>query len=146
MLRLLVPGIAVMLFIPSCEEDGKQLNFSYFAFAAVVSDTLPGHVITCDPEVVLLRFTRRLDDVDQLARNTDISHDSIYAALNVPEHLRIKGLSIRLNIRKPSDQEMPGCYNFEMPVILAEPIVFVTGAEKKYRFVPSSAGSRHEAE
>jgi len=134
MMRLLIPVFAVMLLIPSCEEDGKQLNFSYFAFEAIVVDTLPGHHIVCDPEVVLLRFIGRLDDVDQIARNTEVKHDSVYAALNLPEYLKTEGMAIKLNIRRPKDDEMPGCYNFEMPVFLGKPVVFVTGAMKKYTF------------
>jgi hypothetical protein len=102
-----------------------------YEYEAIVIYNNKNNVISCNPEVCNLKFTKGLDKIKTVTRNSAPVSDSIYAVLNLPKDLRTDGLIIKLNLREPKDDEMPSCYNFEMPVFLASPIVFVTGVEKK---------------
>jgi hypothetical protein len=120
--------IAVIAFVTNaCQKD-----YSPYEFEAIVLSDNVNNFIFCNTELCTLKFTKGLDRIKTIARNNNtVVNDSIYAVLNFPNELKKEGLIIRLNLREPKDDEMPGCYNFEMPIMLASPIVFATEAEIK---------------
>ncbi len=86
--------------------------------------------VSCNPEINVLKFSEGLDMVDTIAINTYPGqiNDSIYIAMNLPEELNAVGSIIRLNLRKPGG--MPGCYQGEMPIFPAKPVIYITRAER----------------
>lgn len=124
-------GLAFLftLSLVSCEKD-KSMGKSGDHFEAIVLEDYFEYTIICQPEVDMIKFTGRLDEIAEKTGNQINGNDSFYMAVNLPEDLKQGGLLLKLSIREPKDNEWPGCYNFELPVILGEPVVFVTEAKK----------------
>lgn len=117
------------LSLGSCEKD-NSLGESGDHFEAIVLEDYFEYTIMCQPEVDMIKFTGRLDEIADKTGNQINGNDSFYMALNLPEDLKQGGLLLKLSIREPKDNEWPRCSNYELPVILGEPVVFVTEAKK----------------
>ncbi len=119
--------IIMIMFISACEKNDESGNFS-----AIVIENVNSQSITCSEEVWILKITGGTDRAYTIASgDAGQDADSLFAALNLPETLRIPGKNIQLEIRTPGTNEIPGCYNFEMPVILAVPYIYVLSAKEK---------------
>ncbi len=99
--------------------------------AIVVADVNSSGAILCNDDVYTLKIIQRVDLVESLIGSDYEVSDSVYNALNLPEELRIVGLKIKLlKIRALEADEMPACYNFEMPLMVG-PTMYIIQAEKK---------------
>lgn len=124
-IRLTITICLGLLLGTSCQKDDDSYDFE-----AIVVYSRYYDMITCDPAVYDIKITKGLYRIGSVARNFTEVGDSIFATLNLPEELKEDGLLIKLDLRAPSDDEMPTCYNLEMPLVMSGPIVFVTEVEK----------------
>ncbi|MFA5816002.1 MAG: hypothetical protein WC865_10320 [Bacteroidales bacterium] len=83
-------------------------------------------------DVYILKFISGFEKVKLMTYGeSGQGRDSLYEVPNLPNELKIKGLSIKLDIRKPQANEIPGCYSFEMPMLYADAFVYVIKAIKE---------------
>ena len=125
MKTLLNLSLLLLLMLVACEPFWVE----YDCDAIVVEKVNDGY-ISCDKDVYSLKFTNGLEVVEAITTEDYEVLDSTYAAIHLPDKLKIPGLEIKLNVRAPQSGESPVCHNFEMPVIVA-PLVVVVSADEK---------------
>jgi hypothetical protein len=114
--------------ISSC--DKKDIEVTEYDCEAIVLNNLNTCGIFCNKEVFTLKFVKGEDKIRSIIEYEYNVTDSSYTVLNLPRDLRTIGMTIKLNIRVPKTDEIPACYNFEMPMPLG-PTVYIVRAEKK---------------
>jgi len=120
---------APIIFLSCKKENSSEMNYPY---SAVVVSNLQNNLISCNKNVASVKITEKVDKALSIAFNASgHEQDSIFIVLDLPEDLKINGLSIMMDLRKPSTSELPSCHNFEMPVMFGEPIVYVVRAKAK---------------
>jgi hypothetical protein len=115
-MKLLLGLIFIGLFCYSCNKENNSPEFPFKA-----------EVIGLNPDcgIYQIRITQGLDLVKSIAGTT--SGDSIYIANNLPDELKINGLRIILNLRKPQNNELGICTALGPGYTW----IFVTKAEKE---------------
>ncbi|HOB85252.1 MAG TPA: hypothetical protein PKM76_12495 [Bacteroidales bacterium] len=114
-------SIIILFFITgvaffSCVKNSSQDTLSFKA-------TVLGKNIDCG--IHQLKFTDNLEEVIKLVGS---SPQNIYIAENLPDSLKVEGIKIILNIRKPQGSEIVPCTSFGPTLTL----IHVIGATKFY--------------
>lgn len=125
MKTLLNLSLLLLLLLTACEPFWVEYDCD-----AIVVEKVNDGIISCNKDIYLLKFTRGLDVVEAITTVDYEVLDSTYAAINLPEKLKVPGLEIELNVRAPEAGEAPTCYNFEMPIMVA-PLIVVVSADQK---------------
>jgi len=118
---LIMKSIIILFFITgvaffSCVKNSSQDTLSFKA-------TVLGKNIDCG--IHQLKFTDNLEEVIKLVGS---SPQNIYIAENLPDSLKVEGIKIILNIRKPQGSEIVPCTSFGPALTL----IHVIGATKFY--------------
>lgn len=100
----------------SCQEDGIVSEYSYEA--EVIRKNI-------DCGLYEVKITQGLERVNLIVGSTPV--EDIYIAKNLPSELEVNGLKIKLNLRKPEDNELGACTTMG----LSYTWIFVTKSEKK---------------
>lgn len=109
----------------SCKKDNSS---DLFPCRAIVS----GKAGCTYNNIFILKFVNGNNKAKSLAvGESGQGREDYYAVPNLPDELKIEGLTIVLDIRKPLKSEIPPCYNFEMPMLWAEAFVYVIWAKKE---------------
>ncbi|MCF8225929.1 MAG: hypothetical protein K9J30_08620 [Bacteroidales bacterium] len=115
--RISLSTLFILMVLCSCEE----LDLNNYDYTGIVQNE--DHFLTCSPEVCFVKISQGLDKIDSVAWKNENWGDSIYSVLNFPEKLRKEGLTVKLKLRMPDENELPSCYQGEMPIII-QPKVF----------------------
>ena len=116
--------LLLLVILAACESSRSEYDCE-----AIVIENVNNGIITCDKDVYNLKFTRGLEIVDAIISEDYEVPDSTFAAINLPDNLKIPGLQIELEVRAPEAGEGPVCHNFEMPVSVSPLIVVVSTRE-----------------
>jgi hypothetical protein len=112
--------LIIALLLYSCHKE-KNSTDPVFPFSAEVLGPNP------DCGIYAIKITEGNEKVNSIIESTSL--DSVYIANNLPEELKLRGLKIKLNFRKPTNN------NNELGVCTAMgpnyPWIFVTTAAKK---------------
>lgn len=100
----------------SCQKENNPSEFPYQA-----------EVMGINPDcgIYQIRITKGLDEVESIVGSSPV--DNIYIANNLPDELKINGLRIILDLRKPENNELGACTFLGLSV----PWVFVTKAKQE---------------
>jgi|SRR5579859_2416089 len=99
--KSLITGI-ICLITSSCSKNGNTNP----TFEAIVLG--PGY----DCNQYGIKFTSRLDEISAITGGQP--NDSIYAADNLPEKLQVRGLKIRVAIRRINGNDLDRCITFNL--------------------------------
>lgn len=97
--RLKFLGFILMLFLCNCKKDNN--SSSDFPFKAIVLGS------NRDCSLYEIKILNGLDKVKMIIGLSTI--DSIYIAANLPDSLKVQGLNIQLDLRKPNNDELGAC-------------------------------------
>jgi len=106
----------VGLIFNSCQEDTILSEYSYEA--EVIRKNI-------DCGLYEIKITQGLESVKSIVGST--STEDIYIAKNLPSELKTNGLKIKLNLRKPKNNELGACTHMGPSYTW----IFVIKAEKK---------------
>jgi hypothetical protein len=125
-LKIILLSILIT-FISTCEKKDTQEEYDC---VAIVLNNLTNKGIFCNKEVFTLKFIRGEDKIKSIITEEYNVTDHNYSVLNLPDELKTIGLVLKLDIRMSKSEDLPGCLNYEMPIILG-PTLYVVRAEKK---------------
>lgn len=100
--RLIILGFILILFICDCKKDNN--SSSDFPYNAIVLG------LNSDCSKYEIKITNGLEKVKTIVGVT--SNDSVYIAANLPDSLKVTGLNIQLDLRKPNNEELSACKTF----------------------------------
>ena len=92
-------GVVLILFFCSCKKDNNLA--SDFPFKAIVIGS------NNDCSLYEIKILNGLEKVNAITGLSTV--DSMYIAANLPDSLKISGLSIQLDLRKPNNDELSAC-------------------------------------
>jgi len=124
--KLLMPILLLSFMIISCEKENS--TDLLYPCRAIVLDRAG----CTNNDVYIIKFIIGKEKAKLLAYGeSGQDRDNFYAVPNLPDELKINGLTINLDIRKPLANEIPGCYDFEMPLLYADAFLYVIKAIKE---------------
>jgi hypothetical protein len=97
--RLKIFGFILILFFSNCKKDNNST--SDFLYKAIVIG------LNRDCFLYEIKILNGLEKVKTIAGISPI--DSVYIAANLPDSLKVSGLNIQLDLRKPSNNELGAC-------------------------------------
>ena len=106
----------------------QTTDLHYDCIAIIVDTNNSGTHTRCSTDFITLKITQGLTEAQTIAWNSSLN-DSIFYALNIPKELWYLGSEIIMDIRTPKKDELPRCMNYEMPVRLGRPIIYVVRTE-----------------
>jgi len=112
----ILSAFVIGLIFYSCQEGNIISEFPYEA--EVIGKNR-------DCGLYAIKITQGAEKVKSISGTTTLEY--VYIAKNLPEHLEIDGLKIKLDLRKPESNELGVCTHLG----ISYPWIFIIKAEKK---------------